>query len=106
MNRQVSNIPLTNLVDIVPLSSPVFHHVVSAGFVIMVAIAASFYHLVKLNALPLSNLNPSIRSGTGSAAMDLMYESSVAYIIVFVAITELVSVPLLFIMRREARTAS
>jgi hypothetical protein len=42
MNRQVSNIPLTNLVDIVPLSSPVFHHVVSAGFVIMVAIAVSF----------------------------------------------------------------
>lgn len=38
--------------------------------------------------------------------MGLMYESSVAYIIVFVAITELVSVPLLFIMRREARTTS
>jgi MFS family permease len=42
----------------------------------------------------------------GSAAMGLMYESSVTYIIVFVAIAELVSIPLLFMMRREARTAS
>jgi hypothetical protein len=38
--------------------------------------------------------------------MGLMYESSVAYIIVLVAIAELVSIPLLFMMRKEARTVS
>jgi hypothetical protein len=38
--------------------------------------------------------------------MGLMYESSVAYIIVLVAIAELVSIPLLFMMRRETRIAS
>ena len=38
--------------------------------------------------------------------MGLMYESSVTYIKMLVAIAELVSILLLFMMRREARTAS
>ena len=42
----------------------------------------------------------------GSAAMGLMYEFSMTYIIALVLIAEIASLPLFFVMRREAKTKS
>ena len=37
----------------------------------------------------------------GAALMGLLYEHSISYLILFVVVMELISIPLLFVIRRE-----